>query len=1261
LALDSAAPLPEPDRAVVLPHPDFEAVVPFTAVKAGNCWVVVVLSLVACGRSALLGQGGAPKDGIERVDSRSRLRLVPQLGHGEVVLAMATVPRRNLLATGGRDGVVGLWDLSAGVQVAALECGGGEVSRLAFTDDESRLIVGTNKGLVSSFDVETQSLLWRADLKRGGVLALHAGPQRTLVVLEQGVVALANQSGTTLETLPLVPKGQPAFSADISSDGALLEIALDKPARLEEWDLATRTRKRTRTDLAGEVRISRDSRHVAVSAGRGNVLLWDRRTDKTVRTTSEGDCSALSFSHDSKLLAVGCDALFEVFATFDGAIFGRHEDGTIRTVFSTAFSPDGRGVIAAFNDHIRVVDLATDTLALEWTGRQSAKVQDTLATPSGDRFVISHYDGVSVFSVRDLRLLSGVHRSNDNITYGAPALSADGRTVLAVELTLGEWFDKNKATRTLIWQADTGRRLLSIPGVGATGSNVVTDLSADGTIGVVAATDHYPTPVSTLSLIDVRNGVVSVTRRLDGVEAWFVRLLADGRRVALGTARGLAVVDLRAPLEALPQPSTRRMIVTALDVSPNGLDIAWTSTASNEIEIFHLPTGARRPLRGHDSPVVGLAFAGPNQLRSVDASGLVVTWNVVTGSAVSRQPTRTPLRLPAAMLLGGTHLVAPDGVQNGAWQLVEIASGKGLTLLIGGGDWIAYTASGYFDGSRGASGLLAGARGSRGFLLDQLAIERNRPDLVLGHVNLGTGELLDHYRWRHQRRLRKLGLDPGRERDRFDEAPTVEIVNTWQDGGQLLLEVQATSSKTPLARVHVTVNGVPSNGLAGLPLSGTVYRSRLNVPLGEGLNRVEVSVHDAMGRESLRAVRLASGSSRVAGTLHFLGLGVSRHPFPELNLRYADSDARQMGARFASMRAAYAAAKIEVLVDQQVTRQAIAAARAALTGAAVDDTLVVFVAGHGIYSPKSGQYHFVTYDADPRRLEETAASYEDLESLLDASPARHKLLMLDTCESGDSDEAPLAPEAAPNATRLQVRGLRLTHLGNTRRPQVLSPDLGRLIEGDLFRRTGAVVISSSLGTEPSFEDDGLAAGVFSSAVQRALAGDADVNNDGLVSSNELSSFVSRIVASYTGDRQHPSMERHNSWVSVDLPVSGRGTSRLTPARSSEQQPPARSGSVKQVLLKRLDDLAGKWMALKDSAGAREDDASFYWAKACYRWLLMVHLAVEGLPEPDPAGEKAFLDRALRLTKEVEPDPDYDDPVRARNEVEEAIRYLRSLK
>jgi uncharacterized caspase-like protein len=138
--------------------------------------------------------------------------------------------------------------------------------------------------------------------------------------------------------------------------------------------------------------------------------------------------------------------------------------------------------------------------------------------------------------------------------------------------------------------------------------------------------------------------------------------------------------------------------------------------------------------------------------------------------------------------------------------------------------------------------------------------------------------------------------------------------------------------------------------------------------------------------------------------------------------------------------------------------------------------------------------------------------------------------LLDTCESGDSDEG---ASTQPTPASIKSRGLK--RLGKNV-PTLAERNRDRLIYVDLLRRSGATVLASSRGSEASFESNKLKHGLFTDAVLAALSSRAaDINHDGVLDPRELLRFIAPRVAASSGDHQHPTLDRDNPAERIRLP------------------------------------------------------------------------------------------------------------------------------
>ncbi|MFJ9420400.1 caspase family protein [Streptomyces sp. NPDC101227] len=151
-----------------------------------------------------------------------------------------------------------------------------------------------------------------------------------------------------------------------------------------------------------------------------------------------------------------------------------------------------------------------------------------------------------------------------------------------------------------------------------------------------------------------------------------------------------------------------------------------------------------------------------------------------------------------------------------------------------------------------------------------------------------------------------------------------------------------------------------------------------------------------------------------------------------------------------------------------------------------DDELLLHLSCHGRKDMRN-RLHFVAKDTESNMLEATSVSAEFLADRLEESRSRRIILLLDCCYSGAFSKG------------MRSRG---------------EPDAD---VSETFQGNGRIVITSSTSLQYSYESEVLSRrkgqpSIFTSAVVDGLrSGDADLDQDGFVSVEELYEFVSRKV------------------------------------------------------------------------------------------------------------------------------------------------------
>ena len=369
----------------------------------------------------------------------------------------------------------------------------------------------------------------------------------------------------------------------------------------------------------------------------------------------------------------------------------------------------------------------------------------------------------------------------------------------------------------------------------------------------------------------------------------------------------------------------------------------------------------------------------------------------------------------------------------------------------------------------------------------------------------------------------------------------MEILKSQQQGKFVNLQFQLRDDLYKIRRYNIFVNDVPLFGGYGKEVDGKDLKINERVELTTGENKIEVSCFNEIGAESFRSLASSAYNEEITPNLYYLGFGVSQYRKADLNLNYAHKDALDLAQAFQGYSGKFGKIHVKTFIDDQVTVQNIKDAKAFLKNAKVDDIFVLFIAGHGMYSQgEDATYYYLTHNADPMNLSQTAADFDLIEDLLQGIKPRKKLFLMDTCESGEVDEEVqntfYAMADARGIKARTTRGVVVTERKEKpKRSYLYQKD--RFIYNDLIRRSGAIVFSSSRGGEFSYESDAVQNGLFTEEILNCITkGYGDMNRDGVVTTDELRVHVAKAVAQATEDAQHPTVDRDNIYQKFGFPV-----------------------------------------------------------------------------------------------------------------------------
>lgn len=311
---------------------------------------------------------------------------------------------------------------------------------------------------------------------------------------------------------------------------------------------------------------------------------------------------------------------------------------------------------------------------------------------------------------------------------------------------------------------------------------------------------------------------------------------------------------------------------------------------------------------------------------------------------------------------------------------------------------------------------------------------------------------------------------------------------------RVTLELQGEKNALAIRDFSVFVNHIPviparERRLAGKEGERFQRTLQIDLPARDNEIRVEAFNGVSMGiAETYVGLPKETQPSPVKGNLYMLAVGVNA--FPALprrsHLAYAARDAQELG-RALQMRSTenYKQILVHIVSDlsmEKPDRKTIVEALRFVERAGPDDTVVIFLASHGL-SDAAGNYYFVPRDVVAKDIAhaqkgEKATSLIPWTVFFDAlrDTAGRRVLIVDTC---------------------QARSIE-----------------GKLETHSLMKRSASsqfALIVASKGNEESQEYAPARHGLFTYSLLSALKADADVNRDGLVSLQEAFDLALPIV------------------------------------------------------------------------------------------------------------------------------------------------------
>lgn len=1077
---------------------------------------LLLVSIFFCCLSSLFGQ---------------RPEVVVTTGHHDQINAMAINPDATLLASGANDKLIKLWDMATGRELRTIGGNDGRIGYLEFDATGSLLGAGMDDGSLKIYNTKTGDTVrtFRAD---DNIADFSFCLNNTSVCYIDDENRLTVSSYKTRET-PVVIEVVGPTRLKVHPNGEIAYV-YDYQSFLRGYDLRTGAEVSSHQLFPEyqyaftELEVSPDGKYLAIGFKEGSILIWDLENGSkhTMLPETGGPVTELVFdNHDNQLIAIDHNR--------DLRIWDLTKKKEVLKIQPTTF-----GSYCIVPHPVERSFLISDMNKISYLRTRTGKEVRTYEAV-GNKIINLAYDNFG----RYVAIASGDisiklwDLAQNRITTVLPGFfpvefSPNGRKLVSMGtgmtgITLTEWDPySGEALQTL----DTNSELIQNLSFSPDGNY----LAGAGFMGIIKIWD-----------MNTGEQIQQLTGHVGGI--YNTCFSPDGKRlISGGMDQTIKVWDL-AQGTMLQSIKEHEIIVSDVKYSPDGKFFA-SSSWDWSIKLWDAETFAHvRTFEGHHNMILSICFnddgtklascAGNNTVAAADNT--VRIWDVATGNEDCALTNHRDL-VSKVIFQAGTSNVFSSGDDGMAkmWnteKCEEIVS----MISVNKKDFVLLTPDNYYTASKDALEGVSFRVGEELYPFDQFDLKLNRPDIVAARVGGSPPQLVEAYKRAYLKRLKKMNFTEEMLGDEF-HLPNAKILTenlpvTTADA-TLVFKAEFWDKLNNLDRINVYVNDVPVFGVEGIdlrPSSTQRFEKEIEVPLIPGVNKVQVSCLNARGAESLRQTHeVIRETGEKVGNLHIIAIGVSNYKEERFRLDFAAKDARDFIKTFEQSKGLYNEVFVKEITDSLATTENIMALEEYLRNTKPEDVVIMFFAGHGMLS-RDMEYFFGTYDIEFKNPLGKGLSYTKIEQLFNITTALKKLLIMDTCHSGEVDDEDLeVPEDDGDGQRnVSVKSFadarEATETGSGMGLEN-SYDLMQNLFSDIRKGTGATVISSAGGAEYAYESEDWNNGLFTFCLLNGLESkEADLNYDGEIYISELRAYVNQKVSELSDGLQNPTYRVEN--------------------------------------------------------------------------------------------------------------------------------------
>ncbi|UXX79720.1 caspase family protein [Reichenbachiella carrageenanivorans] len=1035
-------------------------------------------------------------------------QLIVRQGHTAAINSLKYAPDGSAVYSASDDKSIKMWDVKTGVDINTFNAHTSPIQCMEISNDGRLLVSGDLEGKLLIWDAKTGENKLTIQAHEGSVNTVKFTKDQQYLVSggDDNMLKVWNLKGDTLKTIKgfnaaikaigISPDGTRLISGGYKNNGVeLLLVDLQKGKIIDDvlnhWKGSAAAQAYAKTIMTPIA--------LAMNLAKGNV-------GKGMATFYIMNYSNIEFTNDGSKVLISQNTFLPLAAakdesddTIGNSIISIIELSEDKNQFTEVMKP-----IRWQSSHPRAVALfnqdQTKVIVNEKFSMVVYDIENADFPEPGNKEATQYVPPV----VKEIK--------GTGLGLNSLAMSPDYRTVVSAD-------DDRKIK---LWDYNSGRKIRDLEGF--VQPALAVDVLPDGQHIMVGSLDRNLTvwDITTGQLVrtfDRSSDVCSIDIAEDGKSFLTASVNTEFFKMwNFTTGR-----QLRSFLESKKQ-------TVWVKYAPDDNDEVYAATADGEVKIWSISESKAKKKLKVDYETLEDKYQNQDYTVSWDD----YTLKVKKGQTDYFSETQSGRLTDAVFSKDGKYLISTN--ENGEIAMYELAGKKrtATMALIGNNDFITYTPDLYYTSSKAAANAIAFKSDNKILPFEQLELKYNRPDLVASRIGYAPSKLIDSYKAAYDRRLKRLGYSETDLGNTFD-LPEVKIDydNLPLETNQktLTIKVVATDKNYPIQQLQVYANDVPVFGSKGMAVSPAHQISQtLSFELGNGLNEIKITATNTKGQEAIpEKFDIQYTAEWDKPDLYIVSIGVSEYQQADYNLAFAAKDAQDI-VQTLSGSSAYEKVYTKLLINANATDANIMAVRSFVAQAKVDDIVAIFIAGHGVLD-QSYNYYFATNNIDFNNPASGGLSYGQIETLIDGIPCRNKILLMDTCHSGelDDEDVQTVTASAKKSGGVSFRSARgFVKLKENSFGLQNTLELSKSLFGDLRKGTGATVISAAGGTEFAAEGLNSANGLFTASfIEGITTRRADTDRNRSYTISEMRKWVGDQVTKKSKGNQVPTSREEN--------------------------------------------------------------------------------------------------------------------------------------